>query len=89
MKITNINFNYNSIEQEGNKIKAYADVTFDDCFVIHSVKVVQGNQGLFVAMPSKRVKSGSFSDIAHPISKEFREYITEYILKAYEEQKVK
>lgn len=87
MKITNINFNYNEVESDVNKIKAYADVIFDDCFVLHSVKVVEGTQGLFVAMPSKRVKSGAFSDIAHPIVKEFREYITEEILKAYEEQK--
>lgn len=66
------------------KLKAYATVTFDDCFVLHNVKLIEGEKGIFVAMPSCRTKTGAYKDIAHPITPEFRSALQEKILSAYE-----
>ena len=66
------------------KLKAYATVTFDDCFVLHNVKLIEGKKGIFVAMPSRRTKTGAYKDIAHPITPEFRSALQEKILSAYE-----
>lgn len=71
------------------KLKAYADVTFDDCFVVHGLKIIEGQNGIFIAMPSKKIGNGEFKDIVHPIQPEFRNHITEVILKKYEEEKNK
>jgi len=67
-----------------DKLKAYATVTFDDCFVVRDLKVIHGNSGLFVAMPSKKRKDGSFKDIAHPLNNEFRDKVEQAVLDAYE-----
>ncbi len=72
------------MNQEG-KMKAICSVTFDDVFVVHDVKVVEGQNGLFVAMPSRRTPAGEFRDIAHPISADAREVIQSAVLKAYGE----
>ena len=66
------------------KLKAYATVTFDDCFVLHNVKLIEGEKGFFVAMPSRRTKTWAYKDIAHPITPEFRSALQEKILSAYE-----
>ena len=66
------------------KLKAYATITFDDCFVLHNVKLIEGEKGVFVAMPSRRTKTGVYKDIAHPITPEFRSVLQEKILSAYE-----
>ena len=71
------------------KLKAYADVTFDDWFVVHGLKIIEGQNGLFIAMPYKKIGNGEFKDIVHPIQPEFRNHITEVILKKYEEEKNK
>ena len=62
------------------KLKAYADVTFDDCFVVHGLKIIEGQNGLFIAMPSKKIGNGEFKDIVHPIQPEFRNHITDCLL---------
>mgnify|MGYP000880171607 CR=1 FL=1 len=67
------------------RMKAIVSVTFDDAFVVHDVKVVEGQKGLFVAMPSKKMPDGEFRDIAHPISSSARDVIQSAVLKAYEE----
>ncbi|MEG1478306.1 MAG: septation regulator SpoVG [Clostridiales bacterium] len=67
------------------KMKAIVSVTFDDAFVIHDVKVVSGQNGIFVAMPSRKTPSGEFRDIAHPISQEAREMLQTKVLEKYEE----
>ncbi|MFX4262864.1 septation regulator SpoVG [Pelotomaculum propionicicum] len=67
------------------KMKAIVSVTFDDAFVIHDVKVVEGQNGLFVAMPSRKTPDGEFRDIAHPITSSAREVIQSAVLNAYEE----
>ena len=67
-----------------DKLKAYATITFDDCFVVRDLKVINGNNGLFVAMPSKKRKDGTFKDIAHPLNNEFRAKIEKAVLDSYE-----
>lgn len=67
------------------KMKAVCSVTFDDAFVVHEVKVVEGQKGLFVAMPSRRTPAGEFRDIAHPISSDVRDLIQNAVLKAYQD----
>lgn len=67
------------------KMKAIVSVTIDDSFVIHDVKVVEGQNGLFVAMPSRKTPEGEFRDIAHPITTNAREIIQSAVLQAYHE----
>ncbi|MHB8926759.1 MAG: septation regulator SpoVG [Bacillota bacterium] len=67
------------------KMKAVASVTLDDEFVVHDVRVVEGQNGLFIAMPSRKTPEGTFRDVAHPITAEAREMIQAAVLKAYEE----
>ncbi len=67
-----------------NRMKAVASVTFDGEFVIHDIKVIESEDGLFIAMPSKKIPNGEFRDIAHPINAETREKIQKAILEAYE-----
>lgn len=67
------------------KMKAIVSVTLDDMFVIHDVKVVEGQNGLFVAMPSRKTPDGEFRDIAHPINSSAREVIQSAVLQAYSE----
>jgi stage V sporulation protein G len=65
------------------KLKAYVTITLDGCFVIRDLKVIHGNTGLFVAMPAKRRKDGTFKDIAHPLNSETRERMERLILAEY------
>ncbi len=68
------------------KLKAYINITFDDAFVVRDLKVIQGDKGLFVAMPSRRRKDGTFRDAAHPLNNETRKIIEEKVLDAYHEE---
>ncbi|MGE4232455.1 MAG: septation regulator SpoVG [Bacteriovoracia bacterium] len=68
-----------------DKLKAYVTVILDNCFVIRDLKVINGNTGLFIAMPSKKRKDGQFKDIAHPLNMETRQMFETKILNAYEE----
>lgn len=65
------------------KLKAYASITFDNCFVVRNLKVIQGNNGLFVAMPSVKRKDGSYQDTAHPLNNEMRKMIETKVLEEY------
>lgn len=65
------------------KLRAYVTITFDDCFVVHNVKIIEGKDGLFVAMPSKKTANGEYKDVAHPINPEFRAEIQNRILDEY------
>ncbi|KAB2953029.1 septation regulator SpoVG [Heliorestis acidaminivorans] len=80
MNITDIRVRKVNLE---GKMKAIVSVTFDHAFVIHDVKVVEGQKGLFVAMPSRRTPEGEYRDIAHPISANAREIISKAVLDAY------
>ncbi len=68
------------------KLKAYVTITLDGCFVVRDLKVIQGNTGLFVAMPAKRRRDGTFKDIAHPLNQETRDRMERAILSAYERE---
>lgn len=70
---------------EMDKVKAMVSVTFDDSFVVHGIRVVDGEKGLFVAMPSRRLPSGEYRDVAHPINTETREMIQTAVLKEFEQ----
>jgi len=72
------------MRNEGN-LKAFCSVVFDDVFIVHSVKVIQGKESLFVAMPSREVKDGEFRDTAHPIDNNFRLKMEQAILERYRE----
>ncbi|MDO4581414.1 MAG: septation regulator SpoVG [Bacillota bacterium] len=67
------------------KMKAIVSITLDDAFVVHDVKVVDGQSGLFVAMPSRKVVSGEFRDIAHPITQQARDIIQSRVLEVYQQ----
>lgn len=72
-----------TVKQGDGKLKAVASITIEDCFVIHDIKIISGNEGDFIAMPSKRVNDGTYRDIAHPINSETREYIRTLVMEAY------
>ncbi len=68
------------------RLKAYVTIVLDNCFVIRDLKVIKGTNGMFVAMPSKKRKDGTFKDIAHPLNKETREKMENQILKAFDSE---
>ncbi len=82
MKITDIRVR--KINTEG-RMKAVVSVTFDDAFVVHDIKVIEGQDKLFVAMPSRKTPDGEFKDIAHPINAETREIIQKAVIEKYNE----
>ncbi|MDU4884060.1 MAG: septation regulator SpoVG [Clostridium celatum] len=81
MTITDVRIR--KIAAEG-KMKAVVSITFDNEFVVHDIKVIEGQNGLFIAMPSRKTPDGEFKDIAHPINTDTREKIQSSILKAYQ-----
>ncbi len=83
MEITKVEIR--PMRNEGN-LKAFCSVIFDDVFIVHSVKVIQGKEGLFVAMPSREVGKGEFRDIAHPIDNDFRLKLEKSVLERYHEE---
>lgn len=84
MQITDVRIR--KISAEG-KMKAIVSVTFDNEFVVHDIKVIEGQNGLFIAMPSRKTPTGEFKDIAHPINTDTRQKIQEAILDEYEKVK--
>lgn len=83
MQVTDIHVR--QVFDEG-KMKARVSVTFDNQFVVHEIKVLDGENGLFIAMPSKKLPTGEYKDIAHPINKETRLMLQDLILEAYEQK---
>lgn len=82
MQITDVRVR--KVEKEG-KLKAVVSITLDDEFVVHDIKVIEGEKGLFIAMPSKKAADGEYRDIAHPINSGTRERIQRIILERYEQ----
>ena len=80
MNITDVRVR--KVDKEG-KMKAVVSITIDQEFVIHDIKVIEGDRGLFIAMPSKKAADGEYRDIAHPINSETRENIQKIILESY------
>lgn len=82
MQITDVRVR--KVAKEG-KLKAVVSITMDDEFVVHDIKVIEGEKGVFIPMPSKKALDGEYRDIAHPINSETRERIQKIILEKYEE----
>ncbi len=83
MEITDIRISLRDEE----KLKAFAEVTFDNSFVVRGMRVINGTRGYFVSMPSRRRKDGSFQDIAHPVNAETRKLIEEKVIAAYQKER--
>lgn len=82
MQITDIRIR--RISKEG-KMKAVVSITFDNAFVVHDIKIIEGEKGLFIAMPSRKAADGEYRDIAHPINSETRDTVQSMVLRRYEE----
>lgn len=82
MEITDIRISLRDEE----KLKAFAEVTFDNSFVVRGMRVINGTRGYFVSMPSRRRKDGTFQDIAHPVNAETRKLIEEKVIAAYQKE---
>jgi stage V sporulation protein G len=82
MKITDVKV----FPVDEDKLKAYATITFDNCFIVRDLKVISGNKGYFIAMPSKKRKDGTFRDVAHPLNSETRKMIEDAVLQVYEKE---
>lgn len=87
MKFTDVRVRI--VKKDDSKLKAVASVTFDDCFVVHDIKIIEGAEGYFIAMPSRKTGEGEYKDIAHPIKTETREELRKVILDAFEVEKAK
>lgn len=81
MKITDVRVRKMT---QDSKMKAIVSITIDDEFVVHDIKVIEGEKGLFIAMPSKKASDGEYRDIAHPINSDTRDMIQRVILESYE-----
>jgi stage V sporulation protein G len=82
MKITDVRVRVLGTE---SRLKGVATITFDDCFVVHDIKIIEGESGVFIAMPSKKMPNGSYRDIAHPINSDTRKEIEDRIIAIYED----
>src|SRR5699024_11450648 len=83
MKITDVRLR--KVNNQDTRMKALVSVTFDESFVVHDLRVIDGNNGLFVAMPSKRTPDGEVRAIAHPINSDMRQHVQEDVMRCYEE----
>lgn len=81
MKITSVNVR--KVEKEDSRMKGTASVLIDDCFAIHDIRIIEGDNGLFIAMPSRKTATGGYRDIAHPINQDARKMFEDEILEAY------
>ncbi len=82
MEITDVKV----IPVDDEKLKAFVSIVFDHCFVVTDIKIIHGPKGLFVSMPSKKRKDGTFKDIAHPLNNQMRQYLEEKVLSVYKQQ---
>lgn len=82
MKITSVNVR--KINKESSRMKGIASVLIDDSFAVHDIRIIEGDNGLFIAMPSRKTATGGYRDIAHPINPEVRTMFEEAIFEAYE-----
>ncbi len=87
MKISDVRIRF--VKKDDSKLKVVASITIDDCFVVHDIKVIEGTDKPFIAMPSRKTNDGEFKDIAHPLNTETRENLRDAILAAYYEELAK
>lgn len=83
MEITEIRISL----RDDNKLKAFASITLDNCFVIRGLKIIEGAKGVFVAMPSRKRPDGTYQDVAHPINNETRDWMEQRIIESYERER--
>ncbi len=84
MKISDVRIRF--VKKDESKLKAVASITIDDCFAVHDIKVIEGADGPFIAMPSRKTSDGEYRDIAHPLNSETREQIKQAIITTYKEE---
>ena len=84
MKITSVTVR--KIDKENSRMKGIASVLIDDCFAIRDIRIIEGNEGLFIAMPSRKNADGEYHDIAHPINAETRKMFEDAIFEAYSKE---
>jgi stage V sporulation protein G len=73
-------------QKEDSRLKAIASITIDNCFVVHDIKIIEGSDSLFIAMPSRKNNEGEYKDVAHPLNTETREELKTLILSAYQSE---
>lgn len=81
MKITSVNVR--KVEKEGSRMKGKASILLDDSFAIHDIRIIEGDNGLFIAMPSRKTATGEYKDIAHPINSDVRKMFEDAIIEEY------
>ena len=81
MQVTSVSVR--KIEKEGSRMKGIASIVLDDSFAVHDIRVIQGDKGLFIAMPSRKTATGGYRDIAHPINPDVRKMLEDAIIEAY------
>ena len=86
MKITSVNVK--KIDKENSRMKGIASVVIDECFAVHDIRIIEGDNGLFIAMPSRQTSTGGYRDIAHPINTDIRTMFQNAILEEYEKTDV-
>jgi stage V sporulation protein G len=84
MKITSVNVRIQ--EREDSRMKGIASILLDDCFAIHDIRIIEGDNGLFIAMPSRKTSTGGYRDIAHPITAECRKMFEDAVIEAYKKE---
>lgn len=84
LKITSVNVR--KVDREDNRMKAMASVVIDDMFAIHDIRIIEGDKGLFIAMPSRKTATGGYRDIAHPTNTETRKLFEDAIFAEYENE---
>lgn len=87
MKISDVRIRL--MQNDDTKLKAVASITIEDCFVVHDIKILEGANGYFVSMPSKKTPDGQHKDVAHPINTETRKLVDKVVLEAFEAEKAK
>ena len=85
MKISDVRIRL--IQKDDSKLKAVASITIDECFVVHDIKVLEGTQGYFISMPSRKTPDGQYKDVAHPLNTETREELNKIVLSEFEKAK--
>ena len=81
MQVTSVNVR--KIEKEGSRMKGIASILLDDSFAVHDIRIIEGDNGLFIAMPSRKTATGDYRDIAHPINPDTRKMLEDAILAEY------
>jgi stage V sporulation protein G len=82
MRVTDVRVRL--FERPDNKLKGFATITFDDCFMVHNIRIIEGGTGLFIAMPDRKLRDGEYVNVAHPLNNETRRMITEAVITEYQ-----